>query len=455
MESELGKRTTFLDNLPKFLSTLEAASEPLNEFMSAPAANPADQAALYQRSKQLPLPLYVLFTQLEGFRSAFHSADKSFSVQISSARKPDSKQVATPRAGKREDQEPRSRHSADDDEVEEDIDPLLPEGHTVSLSLSFQGTKKTGSKKRSRGGAPGSAQPATQAVDISIEFSYVKAIGVVCVKTTCSTLQDRLLDSLFPGDDGKGPPSASAAALLSSVAPSRTTHAPAYKWAQWLAGIKCLPLASSATPGVPAFTEPTMAQWFAAVRSRITARQLLQAHLSVLSSDSASWKAIPVHPSFAGRFPSGIKTAVASWQEVDEVDEKYTKLLDQSGDFDCFETVYRVNKSHALTIVVAVPVDYPQSAPTFRVVLPEGEPFDNDIDSAEREVNDYSQELVGAEDSRNHLLVHQARRLAMCLDIVYEKESKRHTTNYGRRRRGRDRRLPLVYDWESKSFVHR
>ena len=107
----------------------------------------------------------------------------------------------------------------------------------MSLSLSFQGTKKTGSKKRSRGdhnhsmlhshshssvthsvpypdahpqhchyrrpllqlqahnppnlegGAPGSAQPATQAVNISIEFSYVKAIGVVCVKTKCSTLQ--------------------------------------------------------------------------------------------------------------------------------------------------------------------------------------------------------------------------------------------------------------------------
>ena len=51
--------------------------------------------------------------------------------------------------------------------------------------------------------------------------------------------------------------------------------------------------------------------------------------------------------------------------------------------------------------------------------------------------------------------VTQARRLAMCLDIVYEKETKRHTTNCGRRRRGRDRRLPLLYDWESKSFVHR
>ena len=46
------------------------------------------------------------------------------------------------------------------------------------------------------GGAPGSAQPATQAVDISIEFSYVKAIGVVCVKTNCSTLQVATCQSL-------------------------------------------------------------------------------------------------------------------------------------------------------------------------------------------------------------------------------------------------------------------
>ena len=56
------------------------------------------------------------------------------------------------------------------------------------------------------GGAPGSAQPATQAVDISIEFSYVKAIGVVCVKigvvcvkTNCSTLQVATCQSLTVG----------------------------------------------------------------------------------------------------------------------------------------------------------------------------------------------------------------------------------------------------------------
>ena len=37
-------------------------------------------------------------------------------------------------------------------------------------------------------------------------------------------------------------PSATAAALLLATASDRTTHAPAYKWAQWLAGAteKCL-----------------------------------------------------------------------------------------------------------------------------------------------------------------------------------------------------------------------
>ena len=47
-------------------------------------------------------------------------------------------------------------------------------------------------------------------------------------------------------------------------------------------GIKCLPLSSTSTPGVPVATEPTMAQWFNAVRSRIAARQLLQVHWVLL-----------------------------------------------------------------------------------------------------------------------------------------------------------------------------
>mmetsp|Transcript_25962 Transcript_25962/g.89583 ORF Transcript_25962/g.89583 Transcript_25962/m.89583 type:complete len:237 (+) Transcript_25962:1278-1988(+) len=210
-----------------------------------------------------------------------------------------------------------------------------------------------------------------------------------------------------------------------------------FDWAQWLCGLSTAPLSSNGR------LEPSVRCVCGALRGRIAARDMLEQQIEALSRRPPP-NPIPVHAGAEVCFAPSRGAALTSMTaDKGPANASMTSLFFAA-------VLQRSGKSLKATIEVFA--DYPARPPVFS--LQPGGAFHAGLSDIEAEVNAYADELVD-EHSAAMVLSHQLRKLATCFDALSEKIDAADASAFGRARRGRDRRVALVYDARAKAAVHR
>eukprot|EP00941_MAST-03F_sp_MAST-3F-sp1_P006530 g6530.t1 len=452
VEKQIAAKRDFLQDLPSRVRQIEKSTIPLQKYLKMP--NSVNKKR-YEKARNLPSPLYVLFCQLEGYVEAHLSANQeesSFQVHIY-----DPKHEREGRNESQSRKRKRKRDEALDDEEEgisnsnaRDNALNVPKGLGVMLQVEVEHGK------------------GRQSVDII--FRYLPSLN-------CVTAEARghpnmfVLRNLLPGDDGEKAPSAAHAHIkLHSLQNSSnseesfqfenvpdleqslfppTSRARPYRWVQWLSGLCTIAATqngeeSNGKGGMNnAPIEPSTAVTMERLRARLLSHLVLDGILRDLSSN----RQICVHPDSVQRMLRDVRTTakLSHWTSAPR---------DGEGGIGRFLATITLS-GHNLSASVEVFPDYPLRAPRFTLS------FDSDSDSTamsdlramEREVNVHYDELITSTASADMLLSHQLRCLQGCLQ-VYER-AVASVPDPGITRRGRDRRLPFKFDFATQSFVHR
>mmetsp|Transcript_13555 Transcript_13555/g.17587 ORF Transcript_13555/g.17587 Transcript_13555/m.17587 type:complete len:651 (-) Transcript_13555:104-2056(-) len=486
VQESTANQKSFIGEIPSKLDAVEKATQGLQEYFGS---NISKRMQRHQLCRQLPTPLYVIYSQLEAYGDAFGGVTMKVEETTAdidngskeddngkSKKRPMDSDLKSPSKRKKRSKRSVSPAAHDEDteeeeEAEQQLDVYKAHPHTVRARL------------RSK-----------QGVDVMLRFELLEALDVV---TVTAEAHQALLANLFPNDTGVFLPRTVAKYTetqeRNTIFPSHLKGRP-YKWAQWLAGLTYL------DPSMPNHSQPSTREIVENVLTRVRAQEALSAQLEVLGKCPHP---VDVHVKAKVLFPQTAVAKLVKWEEVTENEnavaflklsrprclapvmhmhsqpntQKKEDNQDKSSrswsDFGRrlfrgeFETSGKAGYPKTIQVVVQVFVDYPARAPYF-TLLTESNSVANINDSKanpnysvasqefrtiQAEVNAYANELR-AGDPLN-LLSHQLRRLQMCLDVLTGDIEKSSQQSFGRTKRGRDRKLAFVFDPISQKFRHR
>jgi hypothetical protein len=437
---EVEERKQWLEGLPDCLKELEKATEPLQKYTNFAFGGRREQQ---RRAAALPLPLHTLFCQLEaycdikgeerGFTIAVKPASQYRSSQILSTCtlggaeslfvSPMAEKLATKRR-KRHHPSALQKEVADDETQVKSVPPedLLNDliaSHDEAVELQLH------------------PAPNVQAL---IRFQYMEELQLVVAEAS----SPHLLTNLFPSDTGERTPNLAnchmAGVSGDFVFPSDIAGRP-YRWVQWLAGL------SFSCPGNRPL-EPTTAAVVERIRSRVLSAEALSAQLSCLSS-----KRLPSpHADVAPLLAPTSRVKVDCWEELPQADSPPSESSWEVFGSRTFKLCLTFGQK-VWDGTVIVSAEYPLRPPKFissRSATSSG--FDADLHAVDAEVNGHCHELLTEDvSSWDQLLAHQVLRCAGCL-VAWDRGGGETT---GRSRRGRSRRLQVMFDREAHAYMHR
>ena len=411
MEADGKAQRAFLRDLPTHLAAVKRASDPLLPLCAANAGRRRTQSDATVAS--LPRPLALLYGQLDGLVASGVLDAATSNLRV----------VAPPQ-----------KKDGDDEEEE------------TGAEADF-------------GGVSIARSPASVVVDVDgvpVSFFTVPCLGdCVVVEPSDETLVD-----LFPGDDGDDLTSAEACqrALALGCAPGAAFPAAAlgrpFHWAQWLGGKEPGPLA-------PGKLAPSSRLVFSRLRERTKAKRALDATLAALAKRPCP-KALACFGDWRGKIAPTKVADLAAWAPYEAPHDPFARTSEESLD-DApahrayFKATFTTDAKHKVTATVEVAPDYPFRAPRFLLQPRDGSAptYDPKLKDVETELNAHYGDLVDyADDSKGHLLAHQLTKLAAMLAVLADAKDDDQPT-FGRTRRGRDRKRPLVYDPRARANAHR
>lgn len=423
MESVSVQKEKLVEHLPRALEEMRKIIEPLGDFMPKNAKVRSTQ--LLKSAKKLPLPLFILFSQMSGFEDAFETG-LSFAISCGDLKR-----------------------QASENEAEDTKRPDQTSGDAVDVTFTLDHNKS-----------------------VVLRFEFLPALRVVTVRPLASTANDddeqwdmrRALHDLFLGDNGRAMPSASArhmqvalngGSAKRSCGRENAQTGVAFRWTQWLAGLQ------SADRSDPDPSEMATQQIVRRLHSRLQSRTKLQRLLDDLASLKPFEYAYDAEAS--PMFPEHILSNMTVWKEVST----------QAARNRTFQGVLTFQKKY-LRFVVKVGADYPIRAPVFALLSRRDNVGDeddgtdvndsyleknktflvSDLDAIEAEVNLHYEEILPRIDD-GLLLRYQLLRLRMCFDVLVMASNKSGGAKAARLRKGRDRRLALKFDFNEPGMVHR
>lgn len=444
---------------------------PLQDFLKL---NVTKRIERHAKCRELPTPLYILYNQLEAYGDAYGGV-AMYVETVQDEQKPGNNADTTnDKENKKVQAKPRpSGHSKkrkqNDDEDDEEMDS------ENEMEAEFQKFKAISQIVRAKLTSSSDDSNSKDQVEVMLRFEYLKDLGVV---TVMAENHEALLANLFPNDTGEYLPKSDSGLGTSGsgqlIPFPKNFRGKAYKWVQWLAGFDYLDPASSS------FTKPTTSHIVESVLKRIRAQELLSTQLKEIAKLQHP---IPVPKHAESFFPSNLNTKLSDWREISKGTEEFDEysrqlfstqltvpvyaletskesLQDKSTTYGMrcfvgtFETSGNQGCPNKITFVVHIFVDYPTHMPHFMILnIAASGGVEQDLRIIQNEINAFATELMEA--GPFHLLSLQMRRLQMCLDVVNGDVDRSKQTTFGRKRRGRDRRLALVYDTIAQKFKHR
>ncbi|SPQ97660.1 THO complex subunit 5 [Plasmodiophora brassicae] len=285
-----------------------------------------------------------------------------------------------------------------------------------------------------------SVQASSKLPGVDIVFSLLTPGPVAFVQSSSDTLQ--LLSGLFPSDDGECMPGGIASVLCSSIDSAKLGRP--FRWAQRLCGLHFVAGTESAQDdGV------TVRRFISLLREQIVSQAALIEQIAQIQKCKNS---IPLPPGIAARYCLRPRSSLLS-------------LSTKPGHTRSLTAVFSLDSQITMTAQIAVAGDHPRSAPRVSVSIDvDQDPYrESEFLAASRliehEVSDCGG-MAGEEAYQRVLLPAVLRQLQMCFDIaciaiVPELCGMGDEKVFVRARRGRDRRLPFVYDPDLTCFRHR
>eukprot|EP00939_MAST-03C_sp_MAST-3C-sp1_P005451 g5451.t1 len=443
------QKEKLVTQLPKALANVRRVIEPLRELMPRDATQHSSKVTA-RVVKKLPLPLYVLFSQISGFNDAFRTG---LNIEVNQKRKRDEYEDEDTEEEEEEEEEEEGEEVPTKRGGKECLDALFkPFYMTVDVSFPVDANKSDSF--------------------CSLRFSFLPKLHIMTVLPLDGAAKsaipidevERALKNLFPGDSGNALPSSSArhafaAAAASNSASSMVTNTlpkkcgQAFRWLQLLAGLQSMG-ADAPTPAEVA-TQTILRRLHDRLSSRCKLQHILRGVRAFDYKASAA----------ASLFPDRIVAEIASWLETT------TEARDDASGRRTFYGVLK-NKKQGLNFVVEIPAAYPIEAPRFFVNMSQITEVESnatayvkhlsanrqylggDLQEMETEVNIHYEELLTSVDS-NLVLSLQITRLRMCFDALDRASSDTSGIAGSRLRRGRDRRLAFKFDPASFDMVHR
>ncbi|KAF1325139.1 Conserved coiled/coiled coil protein, partial [Globisporangium splendens] len=357
----------------------------------------------------------------------------------------------------------------------------------LTLSLSISGERVTGT--------PSSCS-------FSLLFQYLPLAKIVTVELVSkspavsnSNKLQTVLMNLFPGDDGLTLPRLAGNYEFIDAGSGQEVQFPVdaacrpYYWAQWICGLHPMKRQVGNDNGAEAVVrrpEPSVRSVMQQLVKRLVtsvhlSKQLEQLH-KASSSSSRSNNVVFVHATVKALFSSGehSKTQVESWTEIPTPTQDYFQLFKAqatranfhlSTDGCRYFRIVLTNDRVKMPAIVEISPEYPVRAPRF-VFQPKAvgsssstmtdkngalSTYENQLKDIEVEVNAYYNELVPTSASEPFLLMHQVRKVQLCVDVLTSAlaDGTSATLCFGRERRGKDRRQAIVMDPASKELRHR
>mmetsp|Transcript_46317 Transcript_46317/g.88394 ORF Transcript_46317/g.88394 Transcript_46317/m.88394 type:complete len:434 (-) Transcript_46317:2021-3322(-) len=224
----VSNKQKLLQGLGTHLVDLRKASLPLQQHLHLPFTHQAKQKKL---AKLLPVPLYILYSQLLAVEEAFEDpleisilghASEVIAFNLREARAAEDRQAREHALSSRreeEEEEEEDRRTSKRSRVEKSKDSTnLKEAHPLSIKLHLPD------------------------VMLHVVFEFLPTLRVVCAEGRVGDVpHETILVNLFPGDAGITSPNTANALICQALTFEGTTNRP-FLWAQHLAGLDFLPL---------------------------------------------------------------------------------------------------------------------------------------------------------------------------------------------------------------------
>eukprot|EP01084_Bolivina_argentea_P169205 293342_1 len=501
LSKELDEKQQWAKELPDMVKEIEAASTPLRKFTSLDTSGHRE---MQRQSAELPLPLHILFCQLEGFINArskvidsaandtkgdkmtlsivkaiqYNTTQPASFFPVSVHTCPSKRALAIT---KQEAKRLKFRHdkfagSENGDGLTAMEDETTDENPAVATLDTAAATGVGGQQQRIPNDLIKSFDAAVElTVKVSnkkgnnantavIRFQYMPELNIVTVQQMTKE-PENLLCYLFPEDDGLHTPNLSNSHICVAdgqdgmdgihvgeglnntfTFPSDIPGRP-YRWAQWLGG-----LCFSSAGRQP--LEPSTR----AVMDRIRARIIANTRLQGILADLQAKKMPSAHPSVKDDLPQITAVEVQTWKMMTSssnhsiggsgINSKPRQLGTR-----VFKLILSRGRNNIWGFTVEITPEYPLCPPVFycRDGV-HGTVSDSDARAVESEVNGHCGDIISRDvQSIDWLLAHRVIRCASCIDAL----SKGEMTGLGRNRKGRARRPPIKWDKASALYVHR
>jgi len=435
-ESVVNKKEDKLKDLGKQLQNILRTTRPVQESLNLELDKNRN---LKSKAIHLPDPLYILFSQADGYCKG---VDQLMSVEISG----DIEEAKDFRL---------SKEKIDGEASPEVKRKQLLCPHPLSVLLNIK----------------------NQAGDlISLSFFYLVGLDIVTVqgKVVLATSVfngdvlefGSVMNQLYEGDEGLHSPNLKNEYQLKNAGISgdagkliREFGSP-FVWAQRLAGLNFLS-GSGADKSISFLHMPKTIQ---AIRKRLCSRVKLQEHLSALEQ-SKRFSVDKVPASIVDRYPLKLHSKLKSWAPITW--EKYsqhteTSSLCTNGVVDSTDLLFKgvLHRGVAtLSCLVSLKQDYPASSPVFCLSLQWKEKWAADNNEWIRDLEKKINCDIAAEDKNDDLLIHQVYRLMVLMDVFLEAVSTLDSEPVFIKEKpfktgvtGRERKLPLNYNKEENIF---
>ncbi|TDH67212.1 hypothetical protein CCR75_002449 [Bremia lactucae] len=327
----------------------------------------------------------------------------------------------------------------------------------------------------------------------TLVFQYYPIAKIVTVEVTKTvpnilnaiTTSQRILMNLFPGDDGNQVPQGfinyafqeENNPYVEMTFPTTASCRP-YYWTQYICGLTPLQRphesnlsAKKTRQLLSRRIEPSLRTVMNQLINRCVTTMILTTHLKQLTRASKTLNGrtlFRVHPLAQSLFPRDRTASLQEWKEIPlPTDEKLQKhgIINASvrADFSCTNCRYFCatfnHEAIQVSAIVKIAPEYPLRAPRFLFQpCTRISGLENQWKEVEIEVNAYYNELI-PHGSEQYLLLHQVRKIEMCLDVLCKNAVGDTKTDvslwFGRERRGKDRRQALVMDPALKELRHR
>uniref|UniRef100_K3WTF9 THO complex subunit 5 n=1 Tax=Globisporangium ultimum (strain ATCC 200006 / CBS 805.95 / DAOM BR144) TaxID=431595 RepID=K3WTF9_GLOUD len=396
---------------------------------------------------------------------------------------------ATANTANEDDAKHAAENSGDDDDTAHLVDLWKPSDKALqlTLSLSVDGERVAGTPL---------------SCSFSLLFQYLPVAKIVTVELVSkspaisnSNKLQTVLMNLFPDDDGLTLPRLAGNYEFVDAKSGHEVQFPIdatcrpYYWAQWICGLHPMKRHVGNDNGVEAVTrrpEPSVRSVMQQLVKRLVtsvhlSKQLEQLH-KASSSSSRSNNVVFVHAAVKALFSTGehSKTQVESWTEIPTPTQDYFQLFKAqatranfhlSTDGCRYFRIVLANDRVKMPAIVEISPEYPVRAPRFvfqsKAVSSISSTtadkngalstYENQLKDIEVEVNADYNELVPTPASEPFLLMHQVRKVQLCVDVLTSAlaDGTSATLCFGRERRGKDRRQAIVMDPASKELRHR